>query len=172
MADDEEPNAEPGGEEKKAKGASERARPHLVLRLFLGLAGLLLVVGFFLPWFQLGDGDIAGLQLVTSHDPMIVALVGQDAQRWILLLIPGFGVALIGVAVAGLRYSGPVAAILGVLIVGYGMVTVVIFFFQKTGLGLWLILLGAFLAVAAGALSFVRGRASRPARAGEPPDPG
>ena len=168
MADEEEvedlpadDGADEADEKKKKKEEPKHGAPHLLVRLFLGAAGLLLIVGFFLPWLNLDDEDlqtVSGMQLVMDNHRVILALVGEDTQRWLLLLIPGFGVALTGVAVAGVRYSGPIAALLGILIVGYGIVTVIIFFFQKTGLGLWLILLGAFLSVATGVVAFVRAR--------------
>ena len=66
--------------------------------------------------------------------------------------------ALTAVGFLGFRWSGIVAAILGLSLVGYGVVTVVLFFFQKTALGLWLILGGTFLAVAAGMFTFLRAR--------------
>ena len=97
------------------------------------------------------------MNLVTDGEPTIRALVG-DTQRWLLLAIPVFGLALTAVGFLGFRWSGIVAAILGLSLVGYGVVTVVLFFFQKTALGLWLILGGTFLAVAAGMFTFLRAR--------------
>ncbi len=141
--------------------------PHIVLRIVLGVSGLLLLVGFFLPWLKLADHDaVSGIDLVLGSGDFAQSLVGQGSQRYVLLLIPGFGVALTAVGFLGVRYSGQIAALLGVLIVGSGMVTVVIFFFQKTGIGLWLILLGAFIAVAAGTITFARSRSRR-----EPEEP-
>ena len=139
----------------------------MALRILLGTAGLLLVVGFFLPWLRIelpaagGETvllrEISGMNLVTDGEPTIRALVG-DTQRWLLLAIPVFGLALTAVGFLGFRWSGIVAAILGLSLVGYGVVTVVLFFFQKTALGLWLILGGTFLAVAAGMFTFLRAR--------------
>jgi len=135
--------------------------PHIVLRIVLGISGLLLLVGFFLPWLKL-EGDmlrsISGLNIVLPDDEVVRALAGEGSQRYVLLLIPGFGIALTAIGFLGVRYSGRISAFLGILIVGYGMVTVVIFFFQRTGVGLWLILLGAFIAVTAGTITFIRSR--------------
>ena len=146
---------------KKDDGEVKPGTPHIVLRIVLGAAGLLLVVGFFLPWINLESSTVSGLELVTSDDPIIVALVGQEAQKWILLLIPLFGIALTAIGFLGVRYSGHISAILGILIVGYGIVTVIIFFFQKTGVGLWLILGGAFISITAGLVTFLRSRGAR-----------
>lgn len=152
--------------------------PHIMLRILLGTAGLLLVVGFFLPWLRIelpgADGaesvvlqEISGMTLVADDEPTIRALVG-DTQRWLLLAIPVFGLALTAVGFMGFRWSGIVAAVLGLSLVGYGVVTVVLFFFQKTALGLWLILGGTFLAVAAGMFTFLRARQAKLATHEEP----
>lgn len=160
--DDAELERAPKESKKKQSEEPKPGYPHVVLRLFLGAAGLLLIIGFFLPWLNLGENSsVSGIELVMADDPVTLALIGAETQRWLLLLIPGFGIALTGVAIAGIRYSGPIAAVLGILIVGCGMVMVVIFFFQKTGIGLWLILLGAFVAVATGGVSFLRLRAGK-----------
>lgn len=153
--------------EKAPLPPAESGAPHMALRILLGTAGLLLVVGFFLPWLRIelpaagGETvllrEISGMNLVTDGEPTIRALVG-DTQRWLLLAIPVFGLALTAVGFLGFRWSGIVAAILGLSLVGYGVVTVVLFFFQKTALGLWLILGGTFLAVAAGMFTFLRAR--------------
>lgn len=144
---------------KKTKPSAKPGQPHMVLRIVLGTAGLLLVVGFFLPWLKLEElATVSGMQLVIDENPVIRALVGNDTQRYLLLLIPGFGLALTAVGFLGVRYSGHIAAVLGVLIVLYGVVTLIIFFFQKTGVGLWLILVGAILAIAAGTFAWARSR--------------
>ena len=151
----------PKANQSKADPPGKRGSPHILLRIVLGVSGLLLLVGFFLPWIKLSGGEIesvSGLGLVMADQEAIRALIGQDSQRFVLLLIPGFGVALTAVGFLGMRYSGQIAAVLGILIVGYGMVTMVIMFFEKTGYGMWLILLGAFLAVAAGTVTFIRSR--------------
>ncbi|MGE0787668.1 MAG: hypothetical protein AB7S26_18480 [Sandaracinaceae bacterium] len=142
-------------------------QPHIVLRIVLGTAGLSLVIGFFLPWLQLGEGaavsgmqTVSGMDLVINTNPVIRALVDDDIQRYLLLLVPGFGLALTAVGFLGVRYSGHIAAVLGLLIVLYGVITVIVFFFQKTGVGLWLILVGSILAVAAGTFAWARARSA------------
>ncbi len=170
MADDT-PEAEGGaGDEtatakkkrkKKASPAPRPGAPHLALRIALGTAGLLMVIGFFLPWLKLEDlATVSGMQLVIDDNPVIRALVGDDTQRWLLLVIPGFGLALTAVGFLGVRYSGHIAAVMGLLIVLYGVITMILFLFQKTGLGLWLIVIGAIVAVAAGTFAWARSRAA------------
>lgn len=169
MADDDEDLGTDGEDalatKKKPKpdAGPKPGTPHIVLRIVLGAAGLLLLIGFFFPWLRLEGPDnqanlVTGLDVVMAGDPVIRALVGQDAQRYVLLAIPLFGIALTAVGFLGVRFSGHIAAVLGILIVGYGMVMVVIFFFQKTGFGLWMILGGAFIAILAGLITFIRAR--------------
>ncbi|MBX3276119.1 MAG: hypothetical protein KF729_38055 [Sandaracinaceae bacterium] len=153
----------PGAAEKKPEAkASPAGTPHIALRIVLGVAGLLLLVGFFLDWLKIegpqGTETVSGLGLVMADHPVIRGLIGQGGQRYALLAIPAFGAALSAVGFLGVRYSGQIAAALGVLIVGYGVVTVLVFFFQKTGVGLWLVLGGAFVAIAAGFLTYARSR--------------
>lgn len=140
----------------------KHAAPHLVLRILLGTAGLLLVVGFFLPWLQLGDlTNISGMQLVVA-DSVLVRQAINDTQRWILLVIPVLGLALTAVGFLGFRWSGIVGAIVGLLVIGYGVVTVVTIFFQTTAVGLWLILAGSFLALGVGLFAVIRARQTKP----------
>jgi hypothetical protein len=186
MADDA-LDAETSAEETEPKPASPDSKPgapHLVLRIALGLAGLLLLVGFFLPWVKLHSApsddapeqvqrelvNYNGLELASSDDDYIRAAVGNDTQRQLLWLIPLFGLALTAVGFLGFRWSGAVSAILGLLLVGYGVVTVVIIFFQSTAYGLWLILLGAFMAVTAGTFAWARAHQARKSAKAAKPD--
>lgn len=181
MADDAPLEAGPSEVESRRKPAApgaNAAAPHLGLRIALGMAGLMLLVGFFLPWVKIQSRaaddrpnevqrelvNYNGFQLASSDDDFIRAAAGSDTQRQLLWLIPLFGLCLTAVGLLGFRWSGAVAAVLGLLLVGYGIVTVVIMFFQNTAYGLWLVLLGAFLALAAGTFAWVRAqRARRPA---------
>lgn len=165
------PSKSKGDKAKGDKSKPKPGAPHVVFRILLGTAGLLLVIGFFLPWLRLEmpaadlSGmamikEITGMQLVFSDEPLIRAMGGDDTQRYLLLFIPAFGLAMTAVGFLGFRWSGVVAALMGLTLVGYGIVMFAVFFFQKTGLGLWLILGGAFLSVSAGVVSFLRSRQS------------
>lgn len=134
--------------------------PHMVLRIVLGTAGLLLVVGFFLPWIELPSDSYSGLALVLDDNRDIREAVGE-ARRWILLAIPILGIALTAIGFMGFRWSAAVAAGIGLLLIGYGIVTVVALFFQTTALGLWLIVAAAFLALGGGLVALVRARAAK-----------
>ncbi len=158
MSDDVENELEP---EAAAKPAAPKAgAPHIALRVVLGTAGLLLVVGFFLPWVQIDRDMRSGLELVVSDDSDVRDMV-DDTQRWILLIIPALGAALTAVGFMGLRGAGVVGAAIGFLLMAYGMITVVLLFFQQTGVGLWLIVGATILAVAAGLFAIVRARQSK-----------
>jgi hypothetical protein len=148
-----------GGPRDKADAAKPGA-PHMVLRVVLGTAGLLLVVGFFLPWIEWDREVYSGLNLMLDGDPGIREAVGET-RRWILLAIPALGVALTAIGFLGFRWSAAVAAAIGLLLIGYGIVTVVALFFQTTALGLWLIVGASFLALGGGLIALVRARSAK-----------
>ena len=174
---------EPAAKERVSRAPETKAgAPQLLLRIALGAAGLLLLVGFFLPWVGIQSrpradtpGEVqrelmnySGFELASSDDDFVRAAAGSDTQRNLLWLIPVFGLALTAVGFLGFRWSGPLGAILGVVLIGYGAVTVVIIFFQTTRLGLWMILGGAFLAVASGAFSWARAHRARKVEKADP----
>jgi hypothetical protein len=171
-ADAPEEGSEAERETKPAAPEAKPGTPHLALRIALGTAGLLLLVGFFLPWVKMSTTSeetpglvqlekVHGIELATSDEDFIRAAVGNDTQRQLLWLIPAFGLALTAVGFLGFRWSGAVAAVLGLLLVGYGVVTVVLIFFEKTSYGLWMVLGGAFLALAGGAFGWARAHQAR-----------
>lgn len=157
MSDDVIEDGEPSAPSTPPPPAPKPGAPHLALRIVLGTAGLLLVVGFFLPWVQIDREMRSGLELVVESDPDVRDMV-DETQRWILLVIPALGAALTAVGFLGLRWSGAVGAGVGLLLMAYGMITVVLLFFQRTGLGLWLIVGATILAVATGLFAIVRAR--------------
>lgn len=150
--------------EAKTKAGPKPGAPHMLLRIVLGTAGLLLVVGFFLDWITIPSQSLSGLELVTNEDRDIREAVGET-RRWILLAIPALGVALTAIGFLGLRWSAAVAAGIGLVLIVYGIVTVVALFIETTEVGLWLILAASFLALGSGLVTLIRGRmAKHPAR--------
>ena len=136
--------------------------PHVALRIALGSAGVLLLVGFFLPWLRLtGVDPLSGLELVIADEEAVVTAIGAT-QRWLLILVPLLGVGLTAVGFLGLRFSGQVGFGVGLAIIGYGAFTVIALFVQTTAIGLWLVLGGAFLALNAGLFAWVKAKADRP----------
>jgi hypothetical protein len=156
----------------KKKGA-EKSTPQTpadwAIRIALGISGLLLLVGFFLPWLHLGDlRDVSGLTLVISDQPIIRHMI-PETQRYILLAIPVLGLALTAIGFLGFRWSGIVGAVVGILVIGYGVVTVVTIFFRTTAVGMWLMLGGSFLALGMGLFAVWRMRSAK--AKGEEPAP-
>ncbi len=145
---------------EKAKGEPQ-SPADWAIRIALGTAGLLLLVGFFLPWLHFGPlRDVSGLDLVRANHEAIRHAI-PETQRWILLVIPVLGLALTAVGFLGFRWSGIVGAVVGVLVIGYGVVTVVTIFFRTTAIGMWLMLGGSFLALGIGLFAIWRLRANR-----------
>ena len=162
MADDAEQPEEtptPQSTGSPASGAKPGAPP-MLLRIVLGTAGLMLVVGFFLPWIEWDREAFSGLNLMLETDPGIREAVGET-RRWILLGIPVLGVALTAIGFLGLRGSAAVGAAIGLLLIGYGVVTIVALFFQATAPGRWIIVGAALLALGAGLVALIRGRTAK-----------
>ena len=130
----------------------------LFVRIALGTAGLCLVIGFFLPWINLNtQSSVSGLGLVASDDHVIRAAF-DGAQRWLLLLIPILGILLTAIGFLGFRWSTKVAALVGLTIIGFGFVTLILIFIERTGYGLWLVFTGAFLSLVLGIFPWLRAR--------------
>ena len=179
--DEEEAALAPVAEDDSSEEDSSQPSPHIALRAVLAAAGIMLVVGFFTPWIRLDAVNpqqaaqrpsgvvayVSGLELAVGGDTVVTTATG--ALPWgVLFLIPLFGAALAAVGFMGNRFSGVVGAGLGLLIVGYGLVTIVMLFFRTTSYGLWLVLGGSFLAVAGGMVAWARGRNAK--RASAPSD--
>lgn len=143
--------------------AAQAAPMHIALRIALGAAGLCLLVGFFLPWMSLPTETPAGPEVVEISGLSIIAmdsaatrLVMGDGQRPLVLAVPVFGLALTAIGFLGFRWAGPIALVCGVVVVGYGIARLIILFFQVTGVGLWLVVIGALTAIIAGAIAWGR----------------
>lgn len=144
--------------------AAASAEPmHIALRIALGAAGLCLLIGFFLPWMSLPSETPTGSEIVQISGLSIVAvdsaatrLVMGDGQRLLVLAVPAFGLALTAIGFLGFRWAGPIALVCGVVVVGYGVARLIILFFQVTGVGLWLVVIGALTAIIAGAIAWGR----------------
>lgn len=159
---------EPKAPEKK-KDAVPQTPADWAIRIALGASGLMLLIGFFLPWLHFGAlRDVSGLDLVTANHEAIRHAI-PETQRWILLFIPVLGLALTAIGFLGFRWSGIVGAAVGILVIGYGVVTVVTIFFRTTAIGMWLILGGSFLALGIGLFAVLRMRAAKDKPAEEAP---
>ena len=156
MAKQDEPasgeGAEPAPARKEAPPERKEGAPHMALRVLLGLAGLALLVGFFLPWLRIPPLiDTSGLDLLLDDGDAIGA-----TQRWLLLIAPVAGLIMTAVGFLGLRWSGRVAVGLGVTVILCGAVVLIVLFFRHTAVGLWLIFGGSFTAVISGLFAWLR----------------
>jgi hypothetical protein len=107
-------------------------------RTMIAVTGAALLIGFFLPWIDIGFGPtISGYT---------VARAGQSASMF--WLIPLGGIAMLVSALMGSRHARLISAVVGLSLVGYAVVKTVHAFFATTGFGLWVVIaasLGAIL---------------------------
>jgi hypothetical protein len=100
----------------------------------LALAGLALVVGFFLPWIDVGGVfTVSGFAMVWRGE-------GGGIGRFLLAMVPLVGVALACAGVLGSRKAAGIALAAGGGIFGYFLWTLARGFIATTGIGLWLVL--------------------------------
>jgi hypothetical protein len=117
-------------------------------QLWMGVAGLALVFGFFMPWIDiLGLIDASGWDLVRDDH---LAL----GTRAVIGLCPVAGVALALAAFGKKPSAGWIAVASGAGVLGYTSFKLAYAFAKVTGWGLWLVL-------AAGGVSLILGLAAR-----------
>jgi hypothetical protein len=129
--------------------------PHIVLRAFLGVSGLSLLVGFFLPWFTVQGTEMTGLELAVGGP--IVNTVIPFGIRTAIGVVPLLGLILTPLGFLGFRFAGMVGLIVGVAIFALAVVAAVMI----TGVGLWIVVAGTATALAAGGVAFMQGRERR-----------
>jgi hypothetical protein len=98
------------------------------------VAGLALVVGFFLPWIDLGIGPRASGLDVVRH------ATDSGFFRWMVLAVPVLGLAMVLTGATGSRHARVVSLATGFVLVGYGVFKTVHTFFAVSGFGLWLVI--------------------------------
>lgn len=133
------PTSSPATETPKAAtpAATARVAP-FVERVLVGLAGLGLFVGFFLPWVQLADMvALSGLALVSSGGQAIDEISGP--YRMLLAVVPLSGLLLFAFAVRGTRGIAWLGLACSALVVGVGLYTLVSVFLDAIGSGLWMV---------------------------------
>lgn len=103
-------------------------------RSTIALLGIALVVGFFLPWIDLGWGPAVSGMDVIRH--------GSSGSLFYLMIlaVPIGGAAMAFTALTGSKYVRLTSAVTGLALVGYGVVKTVHTFFATTGFGLWLVI--------------------------------
>jgi hypothetical protein len=139
--------------------ASERERLGFVERVLFGGCGAALLIGFFMPWFKVGALlSVSGLSLLVSSGEMVGLLSGSN--RFLLVIVPLLGAALLGGSVLGSRATrlGAVAGA-GLFLLG-GLFLTIRLFLSSTGTGMWLVVLSALLALSVGLISIGRSQRS------------
>ena len=113
-------------------------------QLVIGFVGLMLVVGFFLPWLRFGGLlEASGLDLV-SQDGL------PSLTRFLLAMCPVGGAAMVLAALGGSRVLGTVSAIVGGGTLAYGGYKVFQILLATIGLGLWMVTFAALAALILG----------------------
>jgi O-antigen/teichoic acid export membrane protein len=114
-------------------------------RMVLVFAGLAVLAGFFLPWRVWGyyGYGTSGYELaIHSHYAWwIRAAIGAS---------PFVGLALLGAGFSGDKRARAVAMLASLAIVGVLVAKAVTMLIDGTGMGLWLVAGGAFVALGAG----------------------
>jgi hypothetical protein len=125
----------------------------LIARIAIGLAGLGLLIGFFLPWIRLGElVSMSGLSMALTGGEAVKELSGF---RMILLIVPLAGLALIASAIRSWAYAW-VALASGILIFVAALFTLIRVFLDSTGAGMWVVAISALTAVAVGFIAYRR----------------
>ena len=127
----------------------------MVARVALALAGLGLVVGFFLPWVRIGDVVIlSGLTMALTGGEMVQALSGP--LRAIVFVVPLAGLIMLATAIRGARAIGLAGLAGGLLVFATGVITLIRAFLDSTGAGMWVVVLSALTATAVGFVVYRR----------------
>ncbi|HPG26689.1 MAG: hypothetical protein H6748_07335 [Spirochaetaceae bacterium] len=131
-----------------------------VLRAALMVAGLGLLLGFFLPWLHLGTmASMSGFSLMVTGGDAVEAISGP--HRALLLLVPMGGAVLCAAAVyAGRvgRVAAWAALLTGAAVTAAGLLAPLLVFLDTTGSGMWTVALSALLALAVGLFSVMHER--------------
>ncbi len=111
-------------------------------RTLIAASGAALLIGFFLPWVDIGFGPtISGFGVARAAN-------GASMFSAMLWLIPFGGLAMLASALAGSRHARLVSVLVGLSLVGYAVVKTVHAFFATTGLGLWVVIAASLAAIA------------------------
>jgi hypothetical protein len=146
-----------GKASEKPVGRADKSQLRIVERVFFGVCGGLLLIGFFMPWFVAGTMiSMSGLGLVFASGEVVGMLAG--ANRFLLVVVPLLGVLLLGGSILGKRVTRWLAVGGSGLILLFGFVILVRFFISSTGLGMWLVIISALLGLSIGLVAIGRAR--------------
>lgn len=129
------------------------------LRVVVFVAGLGLLVGFFLPWLRFGEfAAVSGLSLMVSSGQAVDAVAGPS--RGLLILIPACGAGLIAASAFGPRMAVVAALAAGIAVLGLGLFTLARVFLETMGAGMWIVAASALIAAGAGVAGLLRSRSA------------
>jgi hypothetical protein len=122
----------------------------------LVFAGAALVAGFFLPWVDAGGSfSFSGFDLVLeSHQGLFARIV--------VLMVPLLGASLVVAGLRGGKSAVTTALVTGGAILGYPTYKFIVGFIQTTGVGLWMVLGAAILALVVGLSARTKKPAAKP----------
>jgi hypothetical protein len=110
------------------------------------VSGLLLVVGFFLPWRQATPLDPVS---VTGLDIVLKGLM-DPSTRYAVLAVPLVGIVLLIAGYVGRRSSLFVGLLAGVSLILVGAWQILSYLAESIGTGLWIVAGAALLALIGG----------------------
>jgi hypothetical protein len=120
------------------------------------LCGAALLVGFFLPWL-----DVGGMISASGWDMFWGKGASWSTKLW-LLGFPLAGIALIVTGLGGdARKAAGVAAASGGILIGWMLFRLAWGFFKTTGIGLWMVIAAAIVALIFGLATRGSAAASR-----------
>lgn len=115
------------------------------------------MVGFFMPWIKLGEMvSVSGFGLVLTGGDVVEQL--SAPSRGLIFSIPLIGLALLATSIKGFRALSWAGLASGILILLVGLYTLISFFLDSTGVGMWLVTAAALVALGTGGLAVRLGR--------------
>ena len=110
------------------------------------VSGLLLVVGFFLPWRQATSMDPVS---VTGLDIVLKGLM-EPSTRYAVMAVPAVGLVLLVAGYVGRRSSLTVGLIAGISLILVGAWQILTYLAESIGTGLWIVACASLLALIGG----------------------
>ena len=117
------------------------------------VAALVLLVGFFVPWIRLPDGDSE--QLVSGASMGVIA-ARYGGGYYVVYLLPLLAIGMGVAAVKKPNWASILAILVGISLLVWGLFEIARFLFLQTSWGLWVTVAGAMLAAFGGALTWRR----------------
>lgn len=109
--------------------------------------GLVVVVGFFLPWLSFGPEKIVSGSEVAS----ITSEVGDS--YYMLYAIPALGLCIAAASLRSRKLSAGLGILAGTLVLGWALFEIFRFLHTSTFSGLWITIFGAVILLLGGIVS-------------------